>query len=294
MKISRSILGRLALFCATLIWGTSFVVLKNALDNISTLWILAIRFSGAAALMALIAGRRVAVIDRKILSGGIKLGLCLAAAYIVQTYGLVYTSPGKNAFLTSTYCVLTPFLAWVITRESPGIARVFAAMICLVGIGFVSLESGYSNLNFGDVLTLLSGIFYALLIILMNRYVANGETLVLSAIEFAAAAAVCWIAALIFEPAPAHISGDMWLSLAYMSFVCTGVCFFLQAWGVMYTPTSAAAVILTFEAVFGALFSVILYHETLSAKILIGFVLIFGSVILSELNPKLPKQKKKP
>ena len=110
MKINnKATLGRSALICTTLIWGTSFVVLKSALDSITPLWVLSIRFGGAALIMLLAAVPMLKKLDAQYIKGGVLMGVCLATAYTVQTYGLVYTTPGKNAFLTATYCILVPF-----------------------------------------------------------------------------------------------------------------------------------------------------------------------------------------
>jgi len=285
MMRKKSIQGRLALLAATLFWGSSFVILKNTLDNAGILWILAVRFSIAAALLAAIAGGRLRKMDRQSLRGSVLIGLCLAAAYIVQTYGLRYTTPGKNAFLTSTYCVLVPFLAWGVYRRRPEPAHLVAALLCLTGIGFVSLGGESARLNPGDILTLFCGFFYALQILLMERYVPKSDALCVSVVEFTAAALVCWAGTLLFESAPAPLTPSVWGSILYLSLACTALCFFLQAWGIQYTPASTAAVILSLEAVFGVLTSILFYHERLTVKLVIGFALIFLSVLIAETKP---------
>lgn len=280
--------GRFALLAAALLWGTSFVILKNTLESVGTLWILAVRFTLAALLLGFFAGKRLARLSRRERKGGVLLGLCLAAAYITQTYGLKYTTPGKNAFLTAVYCVLVPFLAWGVYRRKPMLRHVLAALLCLVGIGFVSLSDLESGLNRGDMLTLFCGVFYALQIVIVEHYGGEGgDALSLSAVQFAVAALVCWAGALPLEPVPVGVPVGAWLNIAYMGFVCTGLCFFLEAWGMKYTPSSTAAVLLTLESVFGTLTSVIFYHEQLTAKLLIGFALIFFSVLLSETGLEL-------
>ncbi|MBR1456401.1 MAG: DMT family transporter [Oscillospiraceae bacterium] len=294
MEKNRPIAGRLALFATTLFWGSSFVVLKNALDALGILWILAVRFSVAALLLALFANKRLRGMDPRSLRGSVLIGVCLASAYIVQTYGLKYTTPGKNAFLTATYCVLTPFLAWLLYRRRPAPSNVLAAFLCITGIGFVSLGGETATLNFGDALTLCCGVFYALQILLIERYVSGCDALCISTIEFATAALICWCGTLLFEKAPAQITPSLWGSIAYMSIVCTGLCFFLQAWGIRYTPANTAAVILTFEAVFGALSSILFYHERMTVKLVLGFALIFLSVLISEAGASLWKRDMKP
>ena len=285
MKKNYPLLGRLALLFTAIVWGTSFAILKSALGSVGPLWVLAVRFSVAAAIMLVVSRRHWKTTTPRCLRGGVILGAFLATAYIVQTYGLVYTTPGKNAFLTATYCVLTPFLAWAVYRRRPGLSNVIAAILCITGIGFVSLGEGLADLNRGDVLTLACGIFYSLQIITMEQYIDSGEASQIAAIEFTTAAVICWIGTLLFEQPPAHISAELWLNILYLSVMCTAVCFFLQAWGMQYTPSSTAAMLMTLEAVFGALVSVLFYHEQVTGKIVLGFVLIFAAVVLSELKP---------
>ncbi|MBQ9686322.1 MAG: DMT family transporter [Oscillospiraceae bacterium] len=285
MNKNYPLLGRLALLFTAIIWGTSFVILKNALGSVGTLWVLAIRFTVSALIMLAVAGRHLKTVSRRCVRGSVIMGVFLATAYIVQTYGLVYTTPGKNAFLTATYCVLTPFLAWAIYHRRPGASNILAAILCVTGIGFVSLGEGLTELNRGDLLTLACGVFYSLQIITMENYSDSGEASLIAAIQFVTAAVICWAGALAFEQPPVHVSVGAWLNIAYLSVMCTAVCFFLQAWGMKYTPSSTAAMLMTLEAVFGVIISVLFYHEQLTGKIAFGFVLIFAAVLLSEARP---------
>lgn len=284
MKDRKNFFGHLALWGTAFIWGTSFVILKEALDSIGTMWVLALRFIIAAALLLLAAGKRLKTLGRDGLRGGMLLGVCLAAAYIFQTYGLKYTTPGKNAFLTSTYCVLVPFMGWGFYKRRPNAANIIAAFMCVLGIGLVSL-SGTSPFNIGDALTLVCGIFYALQIILTERFIGDCDALSLTGVEFGTAAVICLAGALIFESAPVGLSLELWGSIAYMGVMCTALCFFLQTWGMRYTPSSTAAVIMTFESVFAIIISVIFYDEPVTMRLICGFALIIASVIISEMTP---------
>ena len=285
MKLNMGLMGRLAIFATAVIWGTSFVVLKNTLDSMGTLWVLAIRFTVSALLLCLMAGRHLKSISKPCIKGGVMMGIFLAAAYIVQTYGLLYTTPGKNAFLTATYCVLTPFLAWLVYKRKPGMFNVIAAVFCIAGVGFVSLNEGFNDINIGDVLTIICGLFYSFQIILLENYSDAGEASTLTAIQFVTAAVICWTGALIFEAPPQNVPASAWMEIAYLSVMCTAVCFYLQAWGMKYTPSSTVAMIMTLEAVFGVIFSVLLFKEVVTGKMLIGFVLIFVAVVFSEAQP---------
>lgn len=284
----KGLYGRLAILLTTMIWGTSFVILKNTLDVIPTMWVLTFRFSLAALLLALAAGKRFKTMSKESFLGGCMMGLCLALAYILQTYGLYYTSPGKNAFLTAAYCILVPFMAWGIYKRRPTKSAVMATFICIVGIGLVSLDREMS-VNIGDMLTLACGIFYAAHIIVCENYSARSDALALTAVQFAVSALICLIGALCTEPLPRSVPSGAVLSVLYLAVMCTAVCFFLQTWGQKYTPSSTAAILMTLESVFGTIISVIFYKEKLTLKILLGFALIFAAVVLSSVEPKKTK-----
>ena len=285
MQKNQALLGKLALLATAILWGTSFVVLKNTLDSIGTLWVLALRFTFSALIMLCVTFRSVRHASKRCLKGGAWMGAALAAAYIVQTYGLVYTTPGKNAFLTSTYCVLTPFFSWVVYRRRPELSHLIAAVLCVAGIGFISLSESFTEVNGGDLLTLGCGVFYSIHILLIEHFSDSGDAATLSTLQFAVAAGICWIGALLFEKPPADVPAEAWLSIAYLTVMCTVVCFFLQAWGIRRTPVTTAAMIMTLEAVFGVLISILFYHEVVTPKIALGFALVFAAVLMAELRP---------
>ena len=285
--------GRLALLTTAVIWGSSFVILKNAIDGLGVMWVLAMRFTISAVLLLALAGKRLRSMSRASVRGSVLIGVCLAAAYIVQTYGLKYTTPGKNAFLTTTYCVMVPFLAWLVYKRKPGLHNVAAAVLCVAGIGFVALDAGFGEVNTGDVLTVFSGVFYALQIILMEQYISGCDSLSVSAVEFSTAAVICLVGTFAFEGTPVMPASGQIFAVLYLAVMCTALCFFLQAWGMKYTPSSTAAMIMTLEAVFGTIFSVILYHEQVTPRLLAGFALIFVAVVLSETGTELLKKLRK-
>lgn len=293
MKNRMGLWGRLALLTTAVIWGSSFVILKNAIDGLGVMWVLAMRFTISAVLLLALAGKRLRSVSRASVRGSVLIGVCLAAAYIVQTYGLKYTTPGKNAFLTTTYCVMVPFLAWLVYKRKPGLHNVAAAVLCVAGIGFVALDAGFGEVNTGDVLTIFSGVFYALQIILMEQYISGCDSLSVSAVEFSTAAVICLVGTFAFEGTPVIPASGQIFAVLYLTVMCTALCFFLQAWGMKYTPSSTAAMIMTLEAVFGTIFSVILYHEQVTLRLLAGFALIFVAVVLSETGTELLKKLRK-
>ena len=274
-------LGRIALLTAALLWGISFVVMKNVLANIPTLYILAIRFCCAALILIPACTRKLKTIDRSYLLWASLMGVLLLLGYVFQTYGLRYTTPGKNAFLTSIYCVIVPFFYWLMIKRKPDRYNAASAAICIIGIGFISLDSNL-RIGIGDVLTIICGFFYAIHIVIIARSVEKRDPVVLAMLQFAATGILALICALIFEAPPSVIEqADIW-GMVYLTVVCTAGCILMQVFGQKYTPPSQAAVIMTFEAVFGALSSVILFGEILTPRLIAGFILTFTAVLISE------------
>jgi len=274
-------LGRLALFSAALLWGVSFVMMKNVLDNIPPLYILTFRFIGAALILLPFCIGRLKNIDKSYLKGGLLMGAALFAAYAFQTYGLRYTTPGKNAFLTSIYCVITPFLYWAYIKKRPDKFNWWAAFICIIGIGLITFY-GDLSIALGDGLTLICGFFFALHIVVSSRFVKGRDPLVLTMLQFATVSVFTLTGALLFESTPSMVTSvDVW-TIVFLTVVCTAGCLLLQAFGQKYTPPSQSAVILTLESVFGAMASVILMYEILSPRLTLGFALTFIAVIISE------------
>lgn len=278
---NNAVLGRLALVTTTLIWGSSFVMLKNTLDSVPALWVLALRFTGAALLMALLGIRELRRLNRNCLKYGALLGLSLFAAYVLQTFGLAYTTPAKNSFLTATYCVIVPFLWWAFYKKRPDRYNVSAAFICFLGMALVSLK-GDLSVNIGDALTMCCGFFYALQIIFTSRAVEEHSVVLLSVVQFAVAAVLCWMSAPLVSAFPKAVPTSAWLTIAYLCVMCTVLCFLLQAYGQKYTTPQSTAIILTLESVFGTAISMIFYKEVITLRVAAGFVLIFLSVIISE------------
>lgn len=273
--------GRLALLTAALIWGSSFIVMKDAVDDVPVFMLLGIRFTLAAILLAVIFHRRILKAGRSILLPGAICGILLLLAYATQTFGLTDTTPGKNAFLTAVYCVLVPFAAWLIFRTRPTFWNWAAAVLCLAGIGLVSLREDLS-IGYGDALTLVGGVFYALHLIALSHFSQKHDPFALTTVQFGTTALLAWGMSLITEPNAALPSSGIWPQLLYLAIFATAAALLLQSIGQKLTPASQAAILLSLESVFGVVFSVLTGDDTLSPQLLLGFALIFVSVIVSE------------
>ena len=216
---------RLLIIIATIIWGSSFVIVKDVTTYLSPAWILAVRFTSATIIMAcaLLKYRRL-YLERTHVMFGLLFGLAMFAAYYLQTIGITDTTPGKNAFLTGTYCVIVPFLAWGIMHKRPNRYNIIAALLCIVGIGFISFgdadsQGGILSIRFGDAMTLGCAVFYALHIVLVSLFAKGRNIYVLTMWQFIGVAACSWLAGLILEPGPtwSNVPSEGWMSLAYLT-----------------------------------------------------------------------------
>ena len=255
--------------------------MKNAVDGIPVFLLLAIRFTAGCLLLTLCFTWKWRGVQPRILLHGAIVGVLLFAAYTVQTFGLKETTPGKNAFLTAVYCVLTPFLNWLLVRRRPTRWNWIAAVMCLAGIGLVSLDSDLST-NRGDALTLVGGVLFAMHLVAVSRFGEQDDPVLLTTIQFGASAICAWALSLATDTPPSPFPENAWVELIYLSVFATTIALLLQNVGQSVTPAAPAAILLSLESVFGVLFSVICYGETVTLQLAAGFALIFLSVVASE------------
>ena len=280
---------------ATIIWGSSFVVMKSSVDVLPTFWLLAIRFSFAALVLALVFIRRWKVLDRQYLIGGTVMGFCLFVAYAFQTFGLEQTTSGKNAFFTAVYCVIVPFLYWAIARRRPDKFNVLAAFLCIAGIALVSVTGdNASAFNFGDVLTLIGGFFFAAHIVAVAKYSEGRDIFILTTLQFASFAVFSWLGVLITRPAltPGVFDQNLIFGLAYLVIFASCGALLFQNIGQKYTAPATAAVLLSLEAPFGVLFSILFADERPTPLMFVGFALIFLAVVCSETKFSFLRKKR--
>lgn len=275
-------LAKPMIVCATLIWGSTFFILKDALDDVDLMFLMAFRFGFAAVLLGLVFWKRWKTIDRSYWWRGGLLGLFMFLAYSVQNYGLMDTTPGKNAFFTAVYCVIVPFLYWGVDRLRPSRFNVLAALLCIGGIGLVSWDGGIA-LTRGDVLTLCGGFIYACHIVAVAKFSQGRDAVLLSILQFGSAALCFAVGTAVTQGVPAGgLSPNAWLVLLYLAVFGTTIGQLFQNVGQKYTDPSAAALLLALEAPFGVMFSVAFGAETPGGLMYLGFGLIFLAVVCSE------------
>ena len=284
MSNTRNIGATLILFLTAAIWGSSFVFQKYAVEQLPAAFIVAGRFTIAGILLALITMKKWKTIDRGCLWGGFLAGVTMSLGQVLQTVAMgLGTSPGKSAFLTAAYCVMVPFLSWFFQKERPKKNHLLSAVICLVGIGLISLNGG-GGMMLGDGVTLLCSVVYALNIIAIAIYSMGRDPIVFTMVQICTAAICAWVSVAFTGGMPETISMEAAASILYLALFCTALCLSLQTIGLKYVNATVATIILSLESVFGVLFSILLYHEKVTARMGIGFAVVFVAVLISQIE----------
>lgn len=285
---------KLLLLGASLIWGASFVFMKNSVDVLGPATLVAVRFVSAALLMLVFFWPKIIPsLKKDNVKAGVFLGILYFLAYWTQTVGLTDTTPGKNAFLTAAYVVMVPFIFWVISKARPNMLNVLAAFVCLVGIGFVSLDAALA-ISFGDAMTLVCAFFFALHIAFLGKLAQGREIYTLAFVQFVTVGVSGLVIGLPTEALPTldQITPDFIGQMLYLIVGATFLAVLFQNIGQAHVPPSQAALLLSLESVFGVAFSIVLYGEIMTASLIFGFALIFVAVLINELlAPKMESKR---
>ncbi len=279
----------LALMFCSFIWGVTFVVVKNALDHASVFIFLAVRFTIAAALMALFRRKNILRIERQEIFAGMRLAFFMFAGYCFQTAGLQYTTATNSGFVTGSSVVLVPLLLGIFWGRSLTKWLYAGAFAALVGLYFLTVPvEGLHFLNRGDVLTLFAAGFYAVHIILVGEYTQEHSVSALSFIQVAGCAVMAWplagaASAIHWQPVRFDWRWELFLGIAICAVFATAIAFTVQLWAQQYTPPSHAAILFALEPVFAVITSYLVLHERLSARAWKGAALVVFGILIAEL-----------
>ena len=282
---SIKILASMGLILTTMIWGFAFVVMKNSVDVIPPTYLLAIRFSMSAVLLALLFHKNMMKADRETVLCGVILGAFLCLSYQFQTYGLKHTTASKNAFITTLYVIIVPFLYWIVSKKRPTGRNIAAAFLAVIGLALLSLQ-GDLSINYGDFLTLVCGLMFAVHMVFIDKFTECHDPIALTVIQILAAAIFNWICAPFLDGSfdfTVLMDKSLIGGLLYLAVFSTTVAYLLQNSGQKYLSASRSV-----ASMFAALFSVTFLKYVLTGKIFVGCALMFAAVLLSE----LPQKKK--
>jgi len=276
------------MFC-TILWGSTFVVVKNSLEHSSVFLFLALRFSLAGLLMTVWRPRALASIEREEVFAGLRLGFFMFAGYAFQTAGLQHTSASNSGFVTGSSVVLVPLLFAIFWGHK--LTRWVYAGAGAAGLGLYYLtipSEGVAHLNRGDVLTFVAAASYAVHIILVSEYTRQHSASALSVLQVIACAAMAWImtglaAAIRWQPVRFEPGWPLLTGIVVCAVLATAVAFSIQLWAQQYTTPGHAAILFTLEPVFAVLTSYIFLGERLAARAIFGAAFVLAGILIAEL-----------
>ncbi|MEO9340133.1 DMT family transporter [Mesorhizobium sp. SB112] len=283
--------ANLLLLMAGAIWGMGFVAQSTAMQSIGPLFFTGLRFLAATIVVLPFALRESKRAEKPLTRSNwlafLWIGLMLFGAIAFQQIGLLYTSVTNSGFLTGLYVVMVPLLAVLLFRNWPHIVVWPAAITAFVGIWFLS-GGEIDSLNRGDWLTIIAAAFCAMQLIFISRSASNtGRPLTLAVTQFAVCSALGLALALVFEPISLDAIVNAGFQILYAGIFSGGVAFTLQVIGQRYTTAPQAAIFLSSEALFAALFAALFLGERLPPTGFLGCAFIFAAILLVELLPPL-------
>ena len=272
----------LALVGLTFIWGATFVVVKNALDSASTILFLALRFTLAAAVLALVFRRRLARPNSAALRVSAAAGAALFLGYLFQTLGLRLTTPAKSAFLTGLSVVLVPILGGLLYRTRPT-WQAWAGVTCgVAGLYLLLSPAGVWRMGAGDWLTLACAVAFALHILVLGRFSHRVGVADLSVIQVSVAALLSLASFWWAEDPFVRWTTPLVGAVLACGLLATALAFSVQTWAQRFTSPTHTALIFTLEPVFAALTSYVVMGESLEGRALGGAALILAGILVSE------------
>jgi drug/metabolite transporter (DMT)-like permease len=286
--MSKRLRADFALVICALIWGATFVVIKDALADMSVIAYIAVRFGIAAVLMAAIYWRAVRSLTLREVWAGVQIGLFMFAGYMFQITGLRWTTPSKAAFVTGMYVVFVPIVLAIFGRRRISIWIWAGALAALAGLYFLSVPpEGLGRLNRGDPIVFGCAVMFAFHMIFISRNVEKYSVASLSFLQVATTAVLATVLVPIAAAAGWERPKLVWTPYVIFAVLATAIgatviCFSLQTWAQKHTSASRAAILLTLEPVFAAVTSVTLGGERIGARMLVGALLIFGGILVAE------------
>jgi drug/metabolite transporter (DMT)-like permease len=278
-----TLLATAALLAMTATWGSTFFLIKDLLDRVPTLDFLAVRFAIASVAMVLVAPKALARLSRESRRHAVVLGGLYGVAQILQTAGLAHTPASVSGFVTGLYVVATPLFAAVILRTRITWLTWGAVLLATAGLGVLTLDG--LSIGYGEAITFVAALLYALHIVGLGAWSRPGEALGMSILQIIVISVVCLVAT-----APDGVvlpdNGRDWLAIVYMALVAGALAMLAQTWAQSHLSPTRSAIVMSMEPVFAAFFAVLLGGESLTSRMLLGGAMVLVAMLVVELRPQ--------
>ena len=292
--MSKRVRADLALLFCSLVWGGTFIVVKDALADVSIFMYLAVRFALAATVMAALFWRSLRELTWRTIWAGVQIGFFMFGGYAFQTTALKFTAASKAAFITGSSVVLVPLFLAAFGRRRINAWVWSGAFSALAGLYFLMIPpEGFGSLNRGDAIALGCAVMFALHVIAIGHYVHRHSVGALSVLQVATTAVVAALAIPILSAArweaPRLLwSGRLMFAVLITAIGSTVIGFSFQTWAQQYTTATHTAIFISLEPVFAVITAWIVAHERLGGRVLFGAGLILLGIVLAELKGAAP------
>ena len=284
MRIPKPVQADLALILATLIWGSTFTIVKQTLAQVSPLLFVTLRFLVATGVtVAFMPG-----VLRRISGDTFRRGLTLAAfllgGFFFQTLGLQGTTPSRSAFITSLSVLLVPLLGFLLFRHRPRPQTLTGVLIAATGLGFLTLDTLQLKLSYGDALTLLCAVLFALHILFIGRYSNVSDYRQLFILQLALSAGMAALATPILETP--FLVWDVLFSIYLLitGVLATALGFYIQNRAQRFTTANRTALIFSLEPIFAVMFAYLLLDQAPTKKEWLGGGLVLAGILTSQMR----------
>ena len=279
----KTLLATLTLLGITAAWGSTFFLIKDLLERVPTLDFLGIRFAIAAVALVLVAPRALGRLSREARRHAIVLGLLYGLGQILQTAGLAHTPASVSGFITGLYVVATPLFAAVLLHTRITWLTWAAVLLAVIGLAVLTLDG--LSVGYGEALTFVAAMLYALHIVGLGAWSTATDAMGLAILQLIVIAVVCLVCT-----APDGIvlpdRASDWASLLYMALIPGALGIVGQTWAQAHLPPTRTAIVMSMEPVFAALFAVLLGGESLTSRMLLGGVFVVAAMLVVELGPR--------
>jgi len=279
----------LSLVFTSFVWGSTFVMVKSALDDVSPMAFLAIRFLLAGAVLAAVYRKQLGAGDAqggRWLGGGVLTGVLLFGGYVFQTFGLRWTTPSKCAFLTGLAIVMVPLATSLVYKVAPRISEGVGVAVACVGMALMTLSGSDLAMQWGDLLTIIGALFFAMHLVAVGHYSRRDGFERLAVVQVAtagllAASTFRWAEDAFLRWTPAVVAAVLVTAL-----LATAAAFTIMAWAQQRVSATRTAVIFALEPVFAWITSYLVLGEVLTLRAATGAALILAGVLTVELKPE--------
>ncbi len=278
-------LATLALVGVTAVWGGTFVVVQDAVEQMPVLPFLVWRFALAATVLAMLRPRAIGGLSAEKRRHGVLLGLLLGLGYVLQTFGLLHTSATVSGFITGMFVVFTPLIGWLVLRQPIGPAVWLGVALATFGLALISLN-GFA-MGFGELLTLGCAALFGAHIVGLGHWSTASDAYGLTVIQLGVVALLCLVASPLQGGMALPPNAGVWAAIVFLALVATALAFLAQTWAQTYMSAPRAAIVLTLEPVFAGIFGVTVGGDTLTGRILAGGLCIVAAMYVVELGPRV-------